>query len=182
MSTQPKQTIAKRIGLIADLAIIVTAVLLCVVLIKNYIVTQPAPAINNSTTDAQLQSDAKLSIPGIDWAKSEQTLLLALSSTCHFCSESAPFYRQLVKERGSSVRIIAVLPQSVQAGRDYLNRLGVSVDDVMQVEFNSLGVKGTPTLILADSNGVVLDSWVGKLPSSEEAEVLSRVRQNIAQK
>jgi cell division inhibitor SulA len=99
-----------------------------------------------------------------------------------FCSESAPFYQQLVKESGGNTRIVAVLPQTVSDGKDYLKRLGLSVDNVMQVQFGSLGVKGTPTLILVDSNGVVIDSWVGKLPNMEEAKVISRVHQSVAQK
>jgi hypothetical protein len=37
-------------------------------------------------------------------------------------------------------------------------------------------VNGTPTLIEANSEGVVVDSWRGKLPSDKEAEVLNRLK------
>ncbi len=118
----------------------------------------------------------------IDWKKNGQTLLLALSTTCHFCSESAPFYQRLMKERGGNTQLIAVLPQSINDGRDYLNRLGVSVDDIKQAPLSSIGVGATPTLIFVDSNGVVGDLWVGRLPNTEEASVINKVRQAVAQK
>jgi thioredoxin-related protein len=158
----------------------VVAVLLCVVLVKDYLIPKHALPTNGVSTDNQnqLQVGAKLSILGIDWAQNGQTLLLALSTTCHFCSESAPFYQQLLKERGGNTHIVAILPQSVSDGKDYLERLGISVDDVKQASLNSINVRGTPTLMLVDGNGAVVNEWVGKLPVNQEAEVLSKVQSN----
>ena len=101
---------------------------------------------------------------------------MAPSDTCRFCTESAEFYKKLAQERAKhdDVRIIAVLPQDVSAGQAYLNKLGVSVDEVRQSPLDSVGVKGTPTLILFDDKGVVTASWVGKLPPDKENEVLNR--------
>ena len=101
---------------------------------------------------------------------------MAPSDTCRFCTESAEFYKKLAQERAKhdDVRIIAVLPQDVSAGQAYLNKLGVSVDEVRQSPLDAVGVKGTPTLILFDDKGVVTASWVGKLPPDKENEVLNR--------
>jgi thiol-disulfide isomerase/thioredoxin len=101
--------------------------------------------------------------------------LLALSTTCHFCSESAPFYQQLAKERGSNTRIVAVLPQSVSDSKDYLNNLGIFVDEVKQESLNTINVRGTPTLMLVNGDGVVVDEWMGRLSVEQEAEVLSKL-------
>jgi thiol-disulfide isomerase/thioredoxin len=178
-----KIDIHRKIEIAANIAIMVVAALLCVVLVKNYLIPHPALTANGMATDNQIQTGAKISMQEIDWAKNGQTLLLALSTTCHFCSESAPFYQRLVKELGSNTRIVAILPQSLSDSKDYLNRLGVSVDDIRQVQFSSLGVKGTPTLILVDNNGIVRNSWMGKLRNNEEeARVIDQVRQSIVQK
>ncbi|MFN2597666.1 MAG: peroxiredoxin family protein [Pyrinomonadaceae bacterium] len=118
-----------------------------------------------------------MQIPGVDWAGSGQTLVLAVSDSCHFCSESADFYRRLAQEKAwpGSVRLIAVLPQEVDRGREYLDKLGVSVDQVEQAQLSSIGVRGTPTLLLIDSTGSLKTSWVGKLTPDKEGEVLNRV-------
>jgi thioredoxin-related protein len=181
--------ISKKIEVLANIAILVTASLLCVVLVKNHLApasksanNQPTIKTNAAQNNYQLKSGMKLSLEGMDWSKNGRTLLLALSTTCHFCSESGPFYRRLLKERGGNTSVVAVLPQAVNDGNAYMKRLGISVDEVKQVPLNSLGVAGTPTLILVDNEGVIIDSWVGRLPESEEYKVVDRVRQNIAQK
>jgi hypothetical protein len=49
----------------------------------------------------------------------------------------------------------------------------VHVDDVKQVPLNTLGVRGTPTLLLVNDAGVVTDVWTGKLQPDQEAQVLA---------
>jgi thiol-disulfide isomerase/thioredoxin len=167
---------SKKIEVAANLAIIVTSILIGVVAVRNYIVTKPAStdAAHVATND-QTQLGRKLSLPDVDWQKNGQTLLLALSSTCHFCTESAPFYKRLAQERGNT-RLIAVMPQNAKDGERYLHELGVAVDEVKQTQFDLLQIKGTPTLILVNSEGVVTNSWIGKLPDNLEIEVLSRLQ------
>ena len=101
--------------------------------------------------------------------------MLAISSTCHFCSDSAPFYKTLLQNK-KDTRVVAVLPQSVEEGKSYLQRLGVSVDEVRQLPLNKIGVHGTPTLILIDTSGSVKNSWVGKLPTEKEADVVKHLQ------
>lgn len=85
---------------------------------------------------------------------------MVLSNTCRFCTESADFYKKLAQERAKHLdaRIIAVLPQDVEAGRTYLNKLGEVVDEVRQSSLDAIGVRATPTLILVDDKGVVTES------------------------
>ena len=164
--------LTKRIELLANIAIIVVAVLLGGVLVKRYLLPQaPSPQ-----AQARIQPGAKLSVPGIEWEKNERTLLLVLSTTCHFCTESSPFYQRLAQEKAKKggVGLIAVLPQGVGDSQKYLNDLGVPVDDIKQAGLDAVQARGTPTLIMADRTGAVVESWVGKLPAEAEAEVLDR--------
>lgn len=165
--------LAGRLEVFANIAIILVAVLIGVVFIKSYVLAdraQPQPRNLAGT---------KVSLPGIDWAKNGQTMLLVLQEGCHFCSESAPFYKQLLKETATSgkVQLIAVLPQEVDESRRYLSELGLTVQEVKQTPLNSLGVTGTPTLLLVNGEGVVTNSWKGKLPVEKESEVLAKLRQ-----
>jgi hypothetical protein len=163
----------KKVELLANVAIIVIALLLGAVLVKRYLM--PA-APTSPPAAAQIQPGTKINLPGVDWGKSEQTLVLALSDGCRFCTESAGFYQRLAKEKASvgGVRLIAVLPQEVSQGQTYLSSLGVAVDEVRQSTLGAIGVSGTPTLLLVDNNGAVKQSWLGKLPPDKETEVLSR--------
>jgi hypothetical protein len=175
--------LSKKIELIANLAVIVVACLLAIVLVKNYLFTrgrvnEPAntrQSENQSVrTENQLGKGIHLSSLDVDWKQSNQTLVLAISSTCHFCTDSAVFYQALVQSK-KNARVVAVLPQPVEEGRAYLEKLGVSVDEIRQLPLDEIGVRGTPTLLLVDTSGVVKDFWVGKLSPEKETDVLSRL-------
>jgi hypothetical protein len=173
-----KEDTAKGIQVAANVAIIVVAVLICAVLAKDYLAPKsvaPVPSPNsfiNRPPNTGIQPGTKITVNGVDWAKNRRTLLLAISNKCHFCSESAPFYQRLSREH-DKVQLVAVLPQSVEEGHAYLDSLKVTVDDIRQGSFTLLGVRGTPTLILVDSNGTAVKSWVGKLDAAQEANVIS---------
>lgn len=164
--------LTKRIELLANIAIIVVAVLLGGALVRRYLWPQAEPP----QAQARIQPGTKLSVPGVEWEKNNRTLLLILSTTCRFCTENSPFYQRLAREKAKQggVSLIAVLPQSVGDSQKYLNDLGVTVDDVKQAGLDAVQVRGTPTLILADRTGAVVESWVGKLPAEAEREVLDR--------
>jgi hypothetical protein len=75
------------------------------------------------------------------------------------------------------VRLVAVFPQSVENSRTYLNKLGVSVSDVVQSSLSSIGVSGTPTLLMVDNSGSVSARWVGKLSDGEAARMIHQIHQ-----
>jgi hypothetical protein len=173
------KNIAKKIEVAANIAIIVAAISLTVVLAKRYFA--PTLPLAQRAAAAGIPSGTKADFINVDWSKSNRTLLLVLQSSCHFCTESAPFYQRLAREtaQASGVHLVAVLPQDVEEGTKYLNSLGVPIQDVRQAQLDSLGVEGTPTLILIDDKGVVTKSWVGKLSGDREAEVLNQLRTNM---
>jgi len=64
----------------------------------------------------------------------------------------------------------------VKEAQDYLNRLGVSVDEVRQASLAEFGVRGTPTLLLVDDSGIVKNFWIGKIPLEQETDVLEALK------
>lgn len=103
-------------------------------------------------------------------------MVLAISTTCHFCNESAPFYDELVSQcKQQHVRTIAVLPQPTVEAESYLKDKGIAVDEVRQAILSGLRINGTPTLLLVDGGGIVRSVWIGKLESSGEKEVLAKL-------
>ncbi len=164
-------TLYKRIELLANVAIIVVAIMLGVVLVQRFFfakTAQPPPEIAVGT---------KISLPEVEWAKNGKTVLVVLQKGCHFCAESAPFYQRLAQTAAArNVKLIAVLPQPPAEGQEYLNALSVPITDIRQAPLNMINVSGTPTLILVDDKGAAAATWVGKLPPEKESEVLERLQ------
>ncbi len=167
-------SLSKRVELLANIAIIIVAILLGVVVVNRYLL--PASLKSKSAEAAQVKPGVKISLPGVDWEKGGKTLLLVLSTTCHYCTESAPFYQQLVRRKDGrgDMRIMAVLPQNPGEAQKYLGDHGITVDEVRQAVPGALYATATPTLVIVDGSGSVVESWVGKLPPEKEAEVLNR--------
>jgi len=165
-----------KIELLANVAIIVVALLLGVVLLRSLFLSRPRGQPQPPTST--IQPGTQLSLPGIDWKANGRTLVMGLSTQCHFCTESAQFYQRVAQERSKipDLRLVAVFPQSVPEGEHYLKNLGVGVDGVKEVKLDSLGLRGTPTLILTNQQGGVIESWFGKLSPSQEQELLERLR------
>jgi hypothetical protein len=171
----------------ANIAIVVVAVLLGVVLIKNLlparstVATTAVLASQRSATDAPAPSAPahNVAVSDVDWAKNGRTLLLVLQAGCHYCTESAPFYQRLVQEAqaaGNGVQLVAVLPQETAEAREYLAQLHVPINEVRQASPGELGVPGTPSLLLVNQAGTVEDTWIGKLSPERETEVLNRLQ------
>lgn len=165
------KNISRTIEVIANIAIIFVAVSSGIVLISRTVKSYRATV--TQSTNAPSIKDQKIQLPGVDWSKNEQTLVMAISSTCHFCTESAAFYRDI--RARTHVHTVAVLPQSINEGRSYLSNLGVQVDEVLQAALSSIDVNGTPTLMLVGRDGTVIRAWIGKLPPESEKEVLLSV-------
>jgi thiol-disulfide isomerase/thioredoxin len=137
----------------------------------------PAP-VARAGTAAELLGK-RLDAPGIDWKKAHLNAVLFISTSCHFCRESIPFYQRLAEERRKRSAQVALSALSREPGekvKAYLSAERVFVDGAYQLSAAHSRLRGTPTLLLIDSNGVVQRSYVGKLDSAQEEEVLKLVR------
>lgn len=166
----------KRTELLANVAIVIVALLLSVVLVKRFILDSNQPA--SPAAANQIAPGDHISLEGMEWVKSGHTVLLVLQKGCRYCTESAPFYQQLIKETANrnDVKLIALFPHSVTEGKKYLDEIGVSIADIRQVAPDQLKIGGTPTLILVNESGVAVDVWRGKLPPDAESRVLSKLK------
>src|SRR6266403_2612076 len=108
--------------MLGNICVVITSVVLCSVLIKKYVLSSTKPEASVEAVQSKsppssasrrpsIQAGTKISLVGIDWSKSDRTVVLALSTGCHYCSESAPFYQKLQQQNPNNVRLVAVLPQ-----------------------------------------------------------------------
>jgi len=139
-------------------------------LARNYLST------GSQTPQQTIAAGMKLPLKDVRWQESGKTIVLALSTTCHYCTESAGFYKELVKQcKLQHVHTLAVLPQPLNESGSYLAATGVLVDEIRQSSMSDMQVAGTPTLILINSEGVVKNVWRGKLNAAGEKEVLGKL-------
>ena len=121
----------------------------------------------------------RLDLPGERWASAPMTLVLAINSQCRFCEESLPLYRKLCGSRGSpprvAYRVIAVSEEPWQSLAGFLHRNGLGVDAVVSTPLDRLGIRGTPTVLVADSAGVVRSIFIGKLAEAREGALIKAV-------
>lgn len=126
----------------------------------------------NGFSPGSLHEGSRVSLSEVNWPGNRLTLIMALSIGCHYCEASANFYRALLHAAPpGTFHPIAVFPQPIKDAKAYLNSLGINVADVRQRDLGSLGVAGTPTLILVNEKGRVKSTWVGQLPPPREEEV-----------
>ena len=87
-------------------------------------------------------------------------------------------FRLLAKEVDATpdYQMVFLLPDSTEGGQEYLNHLGVGVRQIVETDLKSVGIPGTPTIIVANSKGEIMKAWVGKLGGTRAAEVLNSVQ------
>ncbi|HEX2223351.1 MAG TPA: hypothetical protein VHN15_04000 [Thermoanaerobaculia bacterium] len=163
-----------KLDTIANIAIIVVCVIASVVLIRNFFFQPRPPGAPPQVEKGERFETLQAALP----AGADRTLVLALSPQCGYCTQSMPFYKRLVEERnrkGSNVKVVAAVgsPQLREAEQAALAQAGVQTDALVEVDFESIKVPGTPTVLLVDNQGEVLDVWFGKLEERDEKKVLA---------
>lgn len=154
-------------------AVIIVALMMGRSLINRFYFesTKPMTAVNSP-----LSPGVKLQINDIDFSESEQNLLLVLSTTCRYCSESMPFYRSIatLNSERRRLRMIGVFSGEMDASIKFLTEYELALDRVIKAGTAEIKVAGTPTLVLTNRDGVVLDVWYGKLKPDREKEFMNR--------
>jgi hypothetical protein len=161
----------KRIDLIANLCVIVASVSLLGFLGNSWWDNHHPGA----SPEARALIGSALQLPGVNFAQQNQTLVLAISSSCPICRHSEPFYRQLANTAPLKTHLIAVLPQSQSEAERYVASSISPALQVVSTPLDAIGVNGTPTLLLVDNHGKVQKAWIGKLDDPGEKQVQSEL-------
>lgn len=165
----------QKLDAAANAMVILVGLVMVCVFVRNYgfwgRVTSPS--------EHEIQPGTQLTIRGVDWNRSDRTLVLALRKGCRYCEESMAFYRQLVgMQRAGQFKadIVAVLPNDANSAHDFMESSGLSVTTVPKTPLESIQVQGTPTVILVDRGGHVVRSWVGVLSEGRKQEIVKSLK------
>jgi hypothetical protein len=176
--SRPVSDLSNKLEAAANCATIIAALLLSFVLVRSFLLPTTSslrrPTVR-ATNLVTVGTDLSKRIPANIWNKNERTLVLVLSTHCHFCTESAPFFRQVRERIGKDTKLVGVLPEPVAEAESYLSREGVNLDEIRQLSLSKVGVDGTPTMLLVNKNGVVMQTWVGKLGPEEQDQAMKTI-------
>lgn len=161
----------KPLDRIANIAVI-AAVVVFLILVGRIELFRHTPV---SPGSAEALIGKTVSIPGVHFPVGQDTLLLGLSSTCHFCKDSLPFYRQLIAQAQGRINIVAVLPQPQSEAEAFVRESGLTGIKVVSAPLASVGVYGTPTLLLVDDASKVKSVWIGKQDDAGQQRILAAV-------
>lgn len=173
------EKLRKLVELGSNVAIILIALVLGYFMVERFTYPQPKPGAASAETS--IKPGTKLSVQNVDFGKSDKNLILVLSTSCKYCTESIPFYQRLAERNAAEKKLnmVAAFAQEPSEAAKYLIEKNLSVDQIVKTEASDIQVRGTPTLILTDKNGTVLESWAGKLSPDKENEVAERVFSSV---
>lgn len=161
-----------KIEVVANVAVILLAVVVGSIFLKDRFFT-PGPELNEVKAGDRLPR-----LDGWDWGAHDRSLVLVLKKGCHFCEDSAPFYQRLAgkqQQDGSNTAIVAVFPDAADSVNEVVKLKGLGVRALPGVPLERLKVSGTPSLLLVDRGGTVLNAWIGMLSPRQELEVMNAV-------
>lgn len=148
----------------AQITIATAVVVVAGALVKRQVFPSPT-----RTSAPQINAGEKLNVPNVDWERNQKSLVFFLQKGCHYCSDSAPFYRQLIAAAAKkNVKSLAILPNSAEDARQYLQSLELPIENIQSGSLASYKVNGTPTVMFVDHHGIVRSVWIGAAPEREQ--------------
>ena len=116
-----------------------------------------------------IRAGERLNLAGIDWKQNKKSLVFFLNKDCHYCTSSAPVYRQLQEEaRKQNVKSLAVFPHSIEEAKAYLESIQLSFDEIHSSPLAPVKIPGTPTVLFVNSSGTVEKVWFGDVSGREK--------------
>ncbi len=160
-----RSNLRANVELGAQIAIAVAVVVAAGVLVKrNFFPQQVNPA-----SLPRINAGERLNVPNVDWEQNKKSLVFFLKKDCVYCTSSAPFYRQLLEDAAKrNVRSLAILPNSAQEAREYVQSLELPIESVQTGALEAYKISGTPTVLFVDGHGIVRSVWFGAAPDREK--------------
>jgi rhodanese-related sulfurtransferase len=124
-----------------------------------------------------LRVGSQITIPDVDFADHERTVVLAIAASCRYCMTSIPFHQKLVRAATRNGIPLVVLTEKNRASNpaSLLDSIGARDATAIEVDLAALGIEGTPSIFGIDSHGSVTGLWVGELLPRHEHAVLQWV-------
>lgn len=164
-----------------DLGANVLTIVVCLALLGSFVTARFGSKVRPSPrpmVEAGLAKGMNLPrLPGVDYGRKQQTVLLFIKSSCRYCRESLPFFQMIAERAGASGRsqTVAVFPEGDREAAAYLRDGGLRTDQLLYTDLRALKVHATPTIIVVDARSRIQDFWIGEVPDSTQKLILRRL-------
>lgn len=71
-----------------------------------------------------------------------------------------------------------VFSEEESSVRDYIQKEQLTLEVVSNMDFKALNLATTPSIVLVDSNGSIVDFWIGKLLTEAMQQIIRLVREH----
>jgi len=117
----------------------------------------------------------KIDAPAAWYAGAPQTLIVFARASCSACERAQPFLKTLVgRMQGRGGAMMAHPAESQEDDRKFARSLGVA-DDRIMITPAGLRVKATPTIVLVNEKGVIINAWEGAARTEVQAEMVKTI-------
>ena len=117
-----------------------------------------------------------IDVPAAWYAGAPHTLIVFARASCAACEKAQPFLTQIVARmngRGGGA-VMAHPPGAPKDDRQFGRSLGVADDHIVQTT-PGLRVRATPTIVLVNRQGVIVDAWEGAGTADRQAAILKSI-------
>lgn len=155
-------------GLRSNIELTAQIVIAIAVLVVAGIIVKRQFFPEGRTTPA-IRAGERLNLADIDWKQNKKSLVFFLNKDCHYCTSSAPVYRQLKEEsQKRNVKSLAVFPHSIEEAKVYLESVQLSFDEIRSSPLAPYKIPGTPTVLFVNGSGIVEKVWFGDVSGREK--------------
>ena len=120
-------------------------------------------------------SGQKIDVPVSWYESSSKTLIIFGRASCVACEKAQPFLKGLVTRlNGRAAAVLAHPPGADADDTAFAKSLGITSDRIL-VSVPGLRVRATPTLVLVNKDGTVLEAWEGAGPPEKQSSILKAI-------
>lgn len=117
----------------------------------------------------------QVDVPTSWYDSSGKTLIIFGRASCVACQKAQPFLKGLVTRlNGRASAVLAHPPGAEADDTAFAQSLGITKDRIV-VSVPGLRVRATPTLVLVNKNGTVLEAWEGAGPPEKQSSILKAI-------
>jgi hypothetical protein len=120
-------------------------------------------------------SGQRIDVPAAWYDSSPKTLIIFGRASCVACEKAQPFLKGLVTRlNGRAAAVFAHPAGAADQDTAFARSLGIPSDRIV-VAGADLRVRATPTLVLVNKNGTVLDAWEGAGPPERQSSIVKAI-------
>jgi len=169
--------LVKELSLAASVAL--TAALVVSALVVAWPRVTHALGIKPKPPAAAYSAGDRVDVPA-DWYRSSpRTLVLFARASCGACEKAQPFLKDLAtRVSGKSAFVVAGGVETKEEDAAFARSLGAAESSIKTTP-SGARVRATPTLVLVDDRGIILEAWEGVGPEQKQAAIVKAIEKSL---